>query len=142
VEANDRALAKLQEVLSSLDPEDPQRKGLAEKIAVLQARGEADAKLLGQLNQLFTGATQLTDEIKASADSMNAAVQNTGVAAGSIGQVVQATIPDMNGAMSSLSAAAGGFSASLDGQKVLIEETVQLLDGLNVQFEQARTTGM
>lgn len=137
VEANGRALAELQDVLSTLAPTDPQYQAISDAINRLQTQNTADQQLLGELQQLNSDVAQLSTELQASASAMNSAIQSTATAAGAVGSVLQGTVPRLNQALSTLSAAAGGFAASLDAQKVLIGEAVQLLESLEGVFEQA-----
>lgn len=125
------------------DPADPalaeSRAAIASAIANLQQRNEADQQLLSQLQALNTDVAGVITAIQANADAINAAVRDSSNSASSIRNVLMGTIPEVNRAMSALSASAGAFSSALGAQKVLVGQAVELLNGLEVQLKDTAT---
>lgn len=138
VDATSEAITVLEGFVADLPPNDPLIAPIQQKIDELQARNTANAALLNKMQELDTEVATVTTSIEASANAMNAAVRDTALSAGAIRDVMAQTLPEMNRAMSALSASAGGFSAALDSQKALVGESVGLLDSFDAQLAQAR----
>lgn len=138
VDATSAAITELEAFVADLPPGDPLIGPTEEKIAELQARNDANAALVSEMQGLNTQVANVTTSIQASADAMNAAVRDTALSAGAIRDVMAQTLPEVNRAMSALSASAGGFSAALESQKALVGESVSLIESFDGQLEQAR----
>lgn len=140
VDANGRVLAELQDVLATLSPGDPQFQEITDAIAELQARNAEDQQLLSNLETINADVANTNSAMRASAQAMNAALDNTVQTAGAVGSAVQESIPQLNQALSTLSAATSGVSASLGSQKALLSEADRLVDNLAETFKQAGTS--
>lgn len=138
VDATGEAITVLEDFVAGLPPGDPLIAPTQQKIDELQARNAANAALLEKMQELDTEVANVTTSIESSANAMNAAVRDTALSAGAIRDVMAQTLPEVNRAMSALSASAGGFSAALDSQKALVGESVGLLDSFDAQLVQAR----
>ncbi|MFA5607907.1 MAG: YhgE/Pip domain-containing protein [Leucobacter sp.] len=139
IDANLRAIDRLEQLVSQLEADDPGNPAIAplkQAIIHLNDRLTQDQQLLDHLRTLSDRTGSAITAIQAAADAINAAVSNSANSASSIRQVLMGVIPDVNSAMTSMSASAGAFSSALGAQQVLIEEAVNLLTGLEGQLEE------
>lgn len=108
-------------------------------VTTLQERLTADQRVLDELRRLNTDITGATSAIETSADDVDAAVNGAATSAGSLRGVVLQTVPDLNHAMSTLSASAGGLSSALGAQRTQLAQAQTLLAGLGDQLGTAST---
>lgn len=127
IDANGRALDRLNELLDGLPADDPVAQGLRDGIERLERRNEADQALLADLAALSNQAGATLTSIRASSDAIDAAIRASIGAGTTIQQVLTNTIPEVNRAMFTMSAAAGAFSAALSSQQAQIAEAANLL---------------
>lgn len=133
VDANTKALESL-EVLLATAPAGPTRDALQDAVAQMKSRSTADEQLLQSLKTLNTDAADVTRNINRSARKINATVRSNARSAGRIRHALMSTIPDVNRAMSAMSASAEAFSSSLDTQSALVSQAVNLLTSLEGQL--------
>ncbi|MFV0320557.1 MAG: YhgE/Pip family protein [Microbacterium sp.] len=134
VDANGRMLAQLQEILNDLDGDDPARDPLAAAIDRLQQRNAADEQLLNDLTALNSEISGVIASIQSSADALEAAVDATVASMSTIGKTLTDTLPEINRAISAMSATAGAFATSLDIQRQLVGEAADLLGDVDHQL--------
>lgn len=137
IEANETRISDL-ETHRPVDPADPLYQAYSDAITVLTDRNEQDKALLTSLELLNTNVSDVATQVQTAADEMNTVVSATATSASSIRDVMLSTIPGINLAMSELTAATGGFSASLAAQQILATESAALLEDLEGQLEQTR----
>lgn len=134
IEAGGAAIDRLQDVVDAggLDPAVAQR--LADVIAELQERNQTDRQLLADLKALNAQAADATAAVQASADALDAAVQNAKAAATDLRSVLTSSVPALSRAMSALSTSAGAFSAAIDAQRTQLVQAKDLLAALDTQL--------
>lgn len=137
VDANEDLINELVAIRGT-DPSNPLYVPLSDAIDAMTSRNNADKQLLAEFETWNADIEQVTGDVQASADAINAAISDSAKTAGAIRDVMLSTVPGINLAMSQLSAATGGFSAAMDAQQALVAETVALLDTLSDQLEQTR----
>lgn len=135
MDANQRAIDKLKELQGQMNSTDPGYAELEDAIDALETRLKADNELLTELEALNDSTGNAITAIQAAADAINTAVSHSANSASSIRHVLMGVIPDVNSAMTAMSASAGAFSSALGAQQVLIGEAVDLLTGLEGQLE-------
>jgi len=133
-DASGKALTELTNLLAGMDPSAPGYTTLKDAVGELQTRHDADQTLLTSLQTLNSKISDATSSLKDSADAMNAAVKQTTDSAQSVRTVLLKTIPDVNRALSAMSASAGAFSSALGTQSDLVAQSVSLLTSLNTQL--------
>lgn len=137
VDTNGRVLAELQGVLATLSPTDPQFAAISDAIAGLQEQNAADQRVVDALENLNAEVGKTNSELETSAQAMRTTIDNVATATAAVGASAQNALPQLNQALSGLSATAGGLAASLDAQKTLLVEAEQLIDSLEDVLQQA-----
>lgn len=139
VDANGTALDELQQVLSDTEPGTPAAQKLQDAIAALQQRNADDQRVLDQLTQLNTDVSTTITAVTNAADAVNTATDTAATSAGTIRDALTQSVPQLNRAMSALSASADGFSAALGAQRGQVTQAQNLLDGLKTQLGATKT---
>ncbi|MEV4669828.1 YhgE/Pip domain-containing protein [Microbacterium sp. LWO12-1.2] len=134
LKANEAAVARLQTLLDNTDLSDDTKQRLTEVIASLEQRNATDQQLLTDLKGLKAGASDTVASVRATADAVNQAMQDTRDASSAMRDILTRTVPSLNSAMSQLSASVGSLSAALDSQKGVLAQADQLLAGLDSQL--------
>ncbi len=133
-------LDELQALLDDADPESELAGRLSEVITASQDRREDDRNILSQLQQLNTDITDATAAIQNSADSFTAATDEAALASQSVRDIVLQTGPDIDAAMSRLSASAGAFSSAIQSQRVQLRQAQGVLASLGDQLGKTSST--
>ncbi|WP_286300287.1 YhgE/Pip domain-containing protein [Microbacterium suwonense] len=139
VKANGTALDQLQSVLDQTDPGSEAAQQLRQAIDDLQQRNADDQQVLDDLKALNGDVTNTIGSVKTAGDKVNAASSQAATSAGAIRDALAKSVPDLNSAMSALSAGADGFSAALDAQRTQITQAQNLLSGLKTQLVSTST---
>lgn len=137
VAANGRVLTELQDLLQTLDPDDPAYEQLSDTIEKLQARNKADRQLLATLKDLNSEVTSIGATVEAAARELEASVRETTAAGNRIRAVLTEDLPGLNRSLSAMAAGVGGFSTALNSQRQLVTQSVKLLNGLDKQLRVA-----
>ncbi len=134
LESNEAAIAELRIVLddADLDPDTVER--LSSAVEALEERNAADQRLLSELGQLSSSATETVQALQAVADAVDGAMQGTQSAAVDLRTVLTGTLPSLNSAMSQLSESAGEFSAAVGSQRQVLAQAGELLLGVDAQL--------
>lgn len=135
VKTNGDALKQLQSVLANTDPASPAAQKLRDGISALQQRNDADQKVLDQLKQLNGDVSSTIDAVKKSSDAVAAATKQAATSASAIRTALTGSVPELNKAMSAMSAGADGFSAALGAQRSQVTQAQHLLSGLSTQLD-------
>lgn len=107
--------------------------------ATLQEQLTIDEGLLGDLQQLNTDIAGSTSAIETSAAAAKNAINSAATSAGSLRGTLVQTTPELNHAMSTLSASAGGLSSALGAQRTQLAQAQTLLTGLDDQLGSTST---
>lgn len=134
VEANGRVIERLKELQSGLDPSIPGYNEIQTAIQRLETQNAADQELLANLTALNNDTEDVISAIQSSADAINAAIRDSADSASAVRDVLSSTLPDINSAMSAMSASAGAFSSALDSQRRVVAESINLLTALEGQL--------
>jgi putative membrane protein len=134
VDANTKALGRLEDLLATAPP-GPTQEALQAAVAQMKARSAADEQLLQKLKTLNTDVADVTRGIGRAADKIDAAVRSSERSASRIRRALTTTIPDVDRAMSEMSASASAFSSSLDAQSALVAQAVSLVTSLEGQLD-------
>ncbi|GAA3934465.1 YhgE/Pip domain-containing protein [Microbacterium soli] len=139
ITANGAALDELQSVLDQTDPGSEAAQKLRQVIDDLTQRNAADQQVLDRLKTLNGDVADTIDSVKAAADTMNAATEQAATSAGAIRDALTKSVPELNRAMSALSAGADGFSAALGAQRSQVTQAQHLLAELKTQLASTTT---
>lgn len=133
------ALGEVQTLLAATVPNSELSARLSEAVTALQDRIPDDQNILARVQQLNSVVAEATTAIRNSADAIDTAAQAAGSSARSVRDVLLLTGPELNGAMSRLSASAGALSSAIDSQRAQLGQAQNLLASLGVQLDATST---
>lgn len=136
---NGQALDEIQALLDDADPDSELADRLRDATDALQDRTTDDQLILAQLQQLNTDVTDTTTAIQGAADVLDTATDEAEASARSVRDVVRTSGPELNRAMSRLSASAGAFSSAIDSQRAQLRQAQDLLTSLDEQLDATST---
>ncbi|KAB3523085.1 hypothetical protein GC425_02910 [Corynebacterium sp. zg254] len=140
VDAGEESLRQLRGLLNS-DGLSPGVAGtLRDALAGVEAANGRSRSLVNQLDTLAADTQQAAKELDSAADAVATAGQDTHDLAKTLQGTVSSAVPQLNRAMSAVSARAGAFAATLDTRKAQVEEGRQLLKGIGAQMDAADRT--
>ncbi|KAA0918328.1 YhgE/Pip domain-containing protein [Dietzia sp. ANT_WB102] len=133
------ALSEVQALLAAAAPDSALSGRLSEAVSALQDPVTGDQNVLARVRQLNADVAAATTAIRSSADAIDTAADAAGASARSVRDVLVQTGPDLNGAMSRLSASAGALSFAIDSQRTQLGQAQKLLTGLGDQLGETAT---
>lgn len=133
------ALGEVQALLAATVPDSELSARLSEAVTALQDRIPDDQNILARVQQLNAVVAEATTAIRNSADAIDTAADAAGSSARSVRDVLLLTGPELNGAMSRLSASAGALSSAIDSQRAQLGQAQNLLASLGVQLDATST---
>ncbi|ORI15417.1 YhgE/Pip domain-containing protein [Rhodococcus sp. 1168] len=133
------ALGEVQALLAATVPNSELSARLSEAVTGLQDRIPDDQNILARVQQLNSVVAEATTAIRNSADAIDTAAQAAGSSARSVRDVLLLTGPELNGAMSRLSASAGALSSAIDSQRAQLGQAQSLLTSLGGQLDATST---
>lgn len=133
------ALSEVRALLAVAAPDSELSGRLSEAVTALQDRVPDDQNVLARVRQLNADVAADTTAIRDSADAIDTAVGAAGASARSVRDVLVRTGPDLNGAMSRLSASAGALSSAIDSQRAQLGQAQNLIAGLDDQLDETST---
>lgn len=134
VEANEAAIAQLEELLAQADPGSETEERLKNALQMLKDQNGAHQKVLGDLKRVNTDAAAAIDSVVGATDALAQATQTTSGAAADMRKAISETVPAVNAAMSQLSASAGAFGSALGAQQTILEQAAALLGDIDRQL--------
>ncbi|WP_010539593.1 YhgE/Pip domain-containing protein [Dietzia alimentaria] len=133
------ALSEVRALLAVAPPDSELFAQLDQAAALLQSRVPEDQNVLDRVRQLGADVAESTAAIRSSADAIDTAADAASASARSVRDVLVRTGPDLNGAMSRLSASAGLLSSTIDSQRAQLRQAQNLLGGLDEQLSETST---
>lgn len=134
LQVNESVLAKTREIAAGLPDGDPARVVLDAAIADLEEQVGADEALLETLDSSLKRVTAVADDVKSASDRLASEIERAKSATEGLRAAVGDAIPEMNHALSTVSAGMAGLSSALESQRALLGQTGDLLTGVEEQL--------
>ncbi|QRJ59193.1 YhgE/Pip domain-containing protein [Corynebacterium macginleyi] len=134
----DQAIDKLASVatLPALPPELTQQ--IQQSVSELRERNNQNRAVLGELDSLNSNTNATLDSLNKTSELLNSMAAQARDDSLRLRDDVANGLPQLNSALSNVSATAGRLSASLNSQKALVGQTDGLLGGINEQLPHAQ----
>ncbi|MGO1859307.1 YhgE/Pip family protein, partial [Ancrocorticia populi] len=134
IDANAQAIETLQGLLNQADLDPALSDQLQSAIDTLTTRNESDQQLLSQLQDLKNSTSDTVNSVQSLSDSLDEALAASQAASGDLQTTLTNQVPQLNAAMSELSASAGSLSGALDANKDTLAQASELLADLDAQL--------